>query len=144
MWGQDIHHWIYVGVEKVMISQGLVEARIYVTLAFAFLVFIGLSAIIAIAVQSAFYSPPAPLKPQLGREDLPISSRLGVFSPLYLLPVAPILLALTLELNCLKPLKRNVIPKKGAFIAITMLGYIFGAILTGILLTIAYQKIYKK
>jgi len=139
-------YWIYVGVEKVVISQDFVEARVYVTLAFAFLVFIGLSAIIAVSVQLAFYSltPPAPLKPQLDREDLPISSRLGMFDPLYLLPVAPILLALALELNCLKPLKRNVIPKKGAFIAITMLGYIFGAILTGILLTIAYQKIYKK
>jgi len=74
---------------------------------------------------------------------LPIFSRLGMFSPLYLFPVASIVLALTVELNCLKPLKRNVIPKKRMFITITMLGYVFGAILTGILLTIAYQKIYK-
>jgi len=135
-----------MGVEKVVISQDFVEARIYVTLAFAFLVFIGLSSIIAIAVQLAFYSytPPAPLKPQIDREDLPISSRLGMFSPLYLFPIASIVLALTVELSCLKPLKRNVIPKKRMFITITVLGYVFGAILTGILLTLAYQKIYKK
>jgi len=135
-----------MGVEKVVISQGFVEARIYVTLAFAFLVFIGLSSIIAVAVQLAFYShtPPTPLEPQLDRGDLSIFSRLGIFSPLYLFPVASIVLALAVELNCLKPLKRNVIPEKRMFITITMLGYVFGAILTGILLTIAYQKIYRK
>ena len=134
-----------MGVEKVVISQGFVEARIYVTLAFAFLVFIGLSSIIAVAVQPAFYShtPPTPLEPRLGG-GLSIFSKLGMFSPLYLFPVALIVLALAVELNCLKPLKRNVIPEKRVFIVITMLGYVFGAILTGILLTIAYQKIYRK
>jgi len=129
-----------------VILQSFVEARIYVTLAFAFLVFIGLSSIIAVAVQLAFYShtPLTLLKPQLDRGDLPVFSRLGMFSPLYLFPVASIVLALAVQFNCLKPLKRNVIPEKKMFIAITMLGYVFGAILTGILLTIAYQKIYGK
>ena len=127
-------------------SQGFVEARIYVTLALAFLIFISLSSIIAIADQLAFYShtSPTPLGFQLDREDLPMFSRLGMFSPLYLFPVASTGLALAVELYCLRPLRRNIVPKRGIFLVITMLGYIFGAVLVGILLTIAYRKIYGK
>ena len=125
--------------------QKLIEARIYVTLAFAFLIFIGVSSVIAIATQIAFYSTPlpTPLEPQLNRRDMPLSLQLDVLSPFYLFPIASIALALVVKMKCLEPLKRNLVPEQRVFTIITVLGYILGAILTGILLTIAYRKIYR-
>jgi len=51
-------------------------------------------------------------------------------------------LVLIVKVKCLNPLSKNMIPEKKTFIAITILGYMLGAILTGILLTIAYQRTY--
>jgi len=128
----------------VVNSQNLTEVRVYITLAFAFLVFIGISSVIIITAQIALYSntSPMPLEPQLKRKDLPVSLRLGILSPLYLFPATSITLALVVKMKCLNPLERNLIPEEKILITITILGYILGAILAGILLTIAYRKIY--
>ena len=125
-------------------SQNLTEVRVYIALAFAFLVFIGISSVIIITAQIALYSntSPMPLEPQLKRKDLPVSLRLGILSPLYLFPATSITLALVVKMKCLNPLERNLIPEEKILITITILGYILGAILAGILLTIAYRKIY--
>ncbi len=92
-----------------------------------------------------FYSTPlpTPLELQLNRRDMPLSLQLGVLSPFYPFPIASIALALVVKMKCLEPLKRNLVPKRRVLAIITVLGYILGAILTGILLTIAYRKIYE-
>jgi len=117
----------------------LVYMLLYVTLASAFLVFIGLFAIIAATVQLTFYSltPPAPLKPQLGREDLPISSMLGIFQPAIPIPRNTSTACTCSRVELSETIEEKRHPKEGAFIAMMMLEYVFGAILTGILLTIA-------
>jgi len=127
----------------------MVEARVYLVISFSIFIALAMISALAIGTQYLFYSTPVPIPQPYGTgEDtskyVPLGERLGLYQFAFIVPAINLVLSIVLWYSCIKPLESGLLPSKGLVAILALLGYVFGAIITGILLTIVYMKLFRE